>query len=158
MSSQKAIFALILLCPLFLTVCMNNNSPTISADPISWRGSSAIYNSFEGKKEYSILFFYTDWCGYCHKMDNETFANPTVANILNQSFNSVRINAESDSSVVHYDSTLTGRQMKSFYNISAYPTTCIFKGDGQHIYTVIGYTNAIDFAAGLRRVLNGEYD
>ncbi|MCP4704432.1 MAG: thioredoxin family protein [candidate division Zixibacteria bacterium] len=135
---------------------MNSNSPTITADPITWVGTSAIYNTFDGKKEYSIMFFYTDWCGYCHKMDEFTFTDPTVANIMNQYFNSVRVNAESDTLLVHFDSTLTGRQMKLFYEIGGYPTTCVFKGDGEYLTRGIGYTNPADFAAGLNRVLSGE--
>jgi len=26
---------------------------------------------------------YTDWCGYCKKMDKETFSNPIIAKYLN---------------------------------------------------------------------------
>ena len=155
--------------PLYLTIillgvlfcgCNKSDSPTnnIVADPIDWVESKVIFTEIEGKKDYSILFFYTDWCGYCHKMDQITFSDANVTNIMNQSFNCVRVNAESDTLLVHFDSTATGRQLKAFYNIGGYPTTCVFKGDGQHIFTVIGYTIPDDFIAGLNKVLDGLYD
>ncbi len=42
---------------------------------------------------------YTDWCGWCKKMDRETFTNPVIANILNTKFYPVKFNAESKESV-----------------------------------------------------------
>ena len=158
MKLHTCLLKTILFCLLFITGCVNSNSPTKSADPINWDGTNAIFKTFEGKKEYSILFFYTDWCSYCHKMDDITFSDPTVANMMNSSFNCVRVNAESDTLLIHFDSTLTGRQMKTFYEITGYPTICIFKGIGQHIFTVVGFADPIDFAAGLNRVLDGDYD
>ena len=150
----------ILLGVLIFSACDKEKSPTdnIYAEPVNWVGSEVIYNGIEGKKEYSIMFFYADWCGYCHQMDEYTFGDANVANILKLSFNSVRINAESDTAVVHFDSTLTGAQMKIFYEVGGYPTTCIFKGNGEYLTKGLGYTNAADFAAVLNRVLNGEFD
>ena len=29
---------------------------------------------------------YTDWCGWCKRMDSETFSNSVIANILNNDF------------------------------------------------------------------------
>ena len=150
----------LILLGLLFCQCSNSDSPTniIVADPINWVGSEVLYTGVEGKKDYSIIFFYTDGCGYCHKMDEITFADATIANILNQSFNCVRVNAESDTSVVHFDSTLTGRQMKTFYEIGGYPTTCIFKGDGEYLTKGLGYTNPVDFTTILNRTLSGEFD
>ena len=151
---------IMLLAVMIFSGCNNTSSSTsnLTADPINWVGSEVIYTAIEGKKEYSIIFFYTDWCGYCHRMDEYTFTDPTVAEILKQSFNCVRVNAESDTTVVHFDSTLTGREMKSFYEVGGYPTTCIFKGDGEYLTKGIGYTNAVDFTNIINKTLNGDFD
>ncbi len=37
---------------------------------------------------------YTDWCGWCKKMDQETFTNNVIAEILNTKFYPVKFNAE----------------------------------------------------------------
>lgn len=37
---------------------------------------------------------YTDWCGWCKKMDAETFTNEVIADILNNKFYPVKFNAE----------------------------------------------------------------
>ena len=41
-----------------------------------------------------MVDFYTSWCGWCKKMDNETFSNPIVVKILNKYYNPVKFNAE----------------------------------------------------------------
>jgi thioredoxin-related protein len=38
---------------------------------------------------------YTDWCGWCKKMDKETFSQPVIAAYLNSHFYPVKFNAES---------------------------------------------------------------
>jgi thioredoxin-related protein len=42
---------------------------------------------------------YTDWCGWCKKMDKETFTNSVIADILNNKFYPVKFNAESKESI-----------------------------------------------------------
>jgi uncharacterized protein YyaL (SSP411 family) len=42
---------------------------------------------------------YTDWCGWCKKMDQETFTNPVISNILNTKFYPVKFDAEGKESI-----------------------------------------------------------
>lgn len=37
---------------------------------------------------------YTDWCGWCKKMDASTFVNPTIAKLMNKHFYAVKFDAE----------------------------------------------------------------
>jgi thioredoxin-related protein len=37
---------------------------------------------------------YTDWCGWCKKMDKETFTNSVITDLLNNKFYPVKFNAE----------------------------------------------------------------
>jgi thioredoxin-related protein len=42
---------------------------------------------------------YTDWCGWCKKMDKDTFTNPVIAEILNTKFYPVKFDAEGSESI-----------------------------------------------------------
>lgn len=48
---------------------------------------------------------YTDWCGWCKKMDKETFTNEVISDILNNKFYPVKFNAEGSESVTFYGQT-----------------------------------------------------
>ncbi len=48
---------------------------------------------------------YTDWCGWCKKMDSETFTDPVIADILNTKFYPVKFNAEGKESVTFMGQT-----------------------------------------------------
>ena len=37
---------------------------------------------------------YTDWCGWCKKMDRDTFGNPEVAAYMDENFYMVKLDAE----------------------------------------------------------------
>jgi thioredoxin-related protein len=42
---------------------------------------------------------YTDWCGWCKKMDKDTFTDPVISDILNNKFYPVKFNAEGKEAV-----------------------------------------------------------
>lgn len=43
---------------------------------------------------------YTDWCGWCKKMDQTTFRNPEVVRALNEDFYAVKLDAEQREDIV----------------------------------------------------------
>lgn len=50
---------------------------------------------------------FTDWCGWCKKMDKDTFENPVISDILNSQFYPVKFDAEGKESVTFMGKTFT---------------------------------------------------
>jgi len=48
---------------------------------------------------------YTDWCGWCKRMDQDTFTNSVIAEILNTKFYPVKFNAEGKDKVIFLGQT-----------------------------------------------------
>lgn len=48
---------------------------------------------------------YTDWCGWCKKMDKETFTNNIIADLLNSKFYPVKFDAEGKEKVTFLGQT-----------------------------------------------------
>ena len=43
-----------------------------------------------------FIFFYTDWCIYCKKMDKEVFSDREVISYMNSNYINIRVNPETD--------------------------------------------------------------
>jgi thioredoxin-related protein len=48
---------------------------------------------------------YTDWCGWCKKMDRETFTNSIIADLLNNKYYPVKFNAEGKEKIIFMGQT-----------------------------------------------------
>lgn len=46
-----------------------------------------------------LIDVYTDWCGWCKRMSAVTFANPNIANYINQNFYPIRFDAETSDTI-----------------------------------------------------------
>lgn len=53
------------------------------------------------KPKKMLVDLYTDWCGYCKKMDRETFSDPWVIKYVNEHFYAVKFNAEKPGDLVY---------------------------------------------------------
>jgi thioredoxin-related protein len=53
------------------------------------------------EKEPKKIFIdvYTDWCGWCKKMDASTFVDPIIVEYMNANFYAVKLNAEMHDSI-----------------------------------------------------------
>ncbi len=58
---------------------------------MTWE-EAMIANEKEPRKKYVDV--YTDWCGYCKKMDATTFKDPDVIKYINENFYPIKFNAE----------------------------------------------------------------
>ena len=80
-----------------------------------------------------IMDFYTDWCGWCKKMMQTTYANPALAQYINQNFYAVKFNAETKDTVEYLGQkyaplgvgqrTTNALAAKLLQNKLMYPTT-----------------------------------
>ena len=52
-----------------------------------------------------MIDVYTDWCGWCKKMDKETFEHPVIAEYINKNFYPVKLDAESKEEITFNGNT-----------------------------------------------------
>ena len=96
-----------------------------------------------------LMDVYTDWCGWCKKMDAETFNHPVIARYINKNFYPVKFDAESSAPVKFGEHSFVNQgsggarksthQFVTALNVSGYPTVVYFTGDLKLIGTVPGY-------------------
>lgn len=64
-----------------------------------WMSFEEAVVKMEGKQKKLFIDVYTDWCGWCKKMDATTFSDPRVASYLSENFYPVKFNAEQEADV-----------------------------------------------------------
>jgi thioredoxin-related protein len=70
------------------------STPPASTAKIKWLDieEAAALNKKKPKKIF--IDMYTDWCGWCKKMDASTFINPVIVAYMNENYYAVKFNAE----------------------------------------------------------------
>lgn len=145
----------------------------ISDPPVTKKSGKIEWLSFEEGVERSLnenkkmfIDVYTDWCGYCKKMDRETFEDPEIAAFINENFIPVKFNAEQREAIDFRDHTFSfvASGNRGYHELAAYllnnqlsyPTTVFLDEQQNMIFPVPGYHKTNDFDKILHYVA-GEY-
>lgn len=63
---------------------------------IEWLSLEDAVRANAAEPKMIFIDFYTEWCGWCKKMDANTFANPQIAELMSKHYYAVKFDAESD--------------------------------------------------------------
>ena len=76
-------------------VLMSHTDPTsTTSSGIKWLSWQEAMEQSKVTPKKIFVDVYTDWCGWCKKMDATTFQDPGVIQFMNENFYSVKLNAE----------------------------------------------------------------
>lgn len=76
------------------------------AEGITWYSWDEGIALMEKQPKKMFIDVYTDWCGYCKKMDRETFQDAKVIQYMNDNFYAVKFNAEQKETINYKGHTL----------------------------------------------------
>ena len=80
-----------------------------------------------------LAYLFTDWCGYCKKMEAETFTDEAVIDEMSDNYVWLKLNAETDEE---------GRRLQERFNITGYPGLLLLDGAGQEMGRISGFVPA----------------
>lgn len=110
----------------------------------------AMKKSAQDKKPI-FVDVYTDWCGWCKKMDKNTFQTEEVVNYVAQNYHAVKVDAESEDATSFDGQKLTYRQLSGgVFQITGYPSIVLINSK-KEVAVAPGYREKGDFVMMLEK-------
>ena len=72
----------------------------VNGNEIHWMNWDELQVAMKKEPRKVWVDVYTDWCGWCKRMDATTYKNPGVVKYLNTKFYAVKFNAEKDDNIM----------------------------------------------------------
>lgn len=125
---------------------------SLAQDKVNWITFEEAIQRSEKEPRKLLIDLYTDWCGWCKKMDRDTYANEKIAKYINEKYYAIKFNAEQKEDVVFKDHTFKFRASgnRGVHELAAalannklsYPTTVFMNEDLAILQPLPGYFNA----------------
>ncbi|MFK8105491.1 MAG: thioredoxin family protein, partial [Saprospiraceae bacterium] len=78
---------------------MSTTNVEAPASKVNWMTWEEAIKQSKIKKKKIFVDVYTDWCGWCKKMDKATFQKAHIAKYLNENYYPVKFNAEQKAAI-----------------------------------------------------------
>jgi thioredoxin-related protein len=155
---------------LFVFIFITAASPSVlarQAEKVRWYTIDEALKLNASAPRKILIDVYTDWCGWCRKMDAETFNHPVIARYINKNFYPVKFDAESSGTVKFgnqtYASSGNGGPQKSTHRFAAalgvtsYPSVAYINGDLKIIGVVPGFFTPEEIEPLLHFIVDEKY-
>ena len=112
-----------------------------AASGIQWYTNYAKAQAEARRTHKAVMVdFYTDWCGWCKRLDSDVYPKPEVVKAADQ-FVPTKLNAEQ-----------SGSKLAARYKVDGYPTIVFINSSGHQIGTIVGYEPPAQFTKDLNKI------
>jgi thioredoxin-related protein len=87
------------------TAKKTSEAKVVNPVKVKWLTLEEALEKSKTDKRKIFVDVYTDWCGWCKRMDSTTFLSPAVVQYLNDHYYPVKFNAEQQKDIVFKDKT-----------------------------------------------------
>jgi uncharacterized protein YyaL (SSP411 family) len=120
------------------------------SEEVKWMDFNEGYALAKKKNKIMLVDVYTEWCGWCKRMDRDTYAKSSVSSVLNAKYVSVKFNPEIEGITYTYNGKkYDGPGLAaaiSNNSISGYPTTVFINPKSHKTKLEVGYKNESDMS------------
>ncbi len=124
-----------------------------TAEQVRWYSFEEVARLQNTAPKKVFVDVYTDWCGWCKRMDRDTFDDPQVVAYLNAHYYAIKFDAEGKKAVDFGGRTYERKAGERTHALAvallgnrlSYPSTVWLDEQGQVIQPIPGYLPPADF-------------
>jgi uncharacterized protein YyaL (SSP411 family) len=124
-------------------------APSNNISELKWLDWNTGYPLAKKQNKIILVDAYTDWCGWCKKMDRDTYTNSDIIKMLNKDFVIIKFNPELEDIVYELDGNkISGRELFGQLTqgkSTGFPTTYFIQPNKKQIQVAAGYLGPDDF-------------
>jgi thioredoxin-related protein len=143
---------------IFLTLTFLTATSFKNSDELKWMSFDEGYKLAQKKGKIMLVDVYTDWCGWCKRMDRDTYAKADIIGLINEDYVAIKFNPEITGVTYTFEGKkYTGEQLAGVLSqnqLSGYPTTVFYYPKAKKTNVVGGYFDAARFKGVLEGVKN----
>jgi len=119
---------------------------------VEWLTLEEAVEKCKTDKRKIFIDVFTDWCGWCKRMDQSTFVDPAVAQYLNENYYAVKLNAEQEEAITFNNKTYHFKKngARGYHELAAellnnrlsFPTVVFLDESMKVIQPIPGYLEA----------------
>ena len=122
-----------------------------------WHGWEAGIKEAHASGKFLLIDIFTNWCGWCKKLDNTVYIHPRVQELLAARFVPIKLNAESETIVANGANHYTERECAKLLDVNSYPTILVFDSHFRLVARLNGYRDTDTFVRFLHYVIDNYY-
>lgn len=142
----------------FIAVLLSSAVPVATPKPtakIQWISMEEAFRKIQQEPRKVLIDVYTDWCGWCKRMDQTTFSNAQVAEYVNKHYYAVKFDAEQRETITLGDQSFkyVAEGRRGYHELAAallqgkmsYPTVVFLDDQFNMIQPIPGFQDAKNF-------------
>jgi thioredoxin-related protein len=134
---------------IFLAVIFVLTAVVTQAQEVKWLSFEEAIELNKANPKPILVDLYTDWCGWCKKMDATTYKNEVIVKYINDNYYAVKMDGEGKDNINFKGKTFKFVQngRSKYHELAAailkgkmsYPSTAFFNAEEQLLQTIPGY-------------------
>ncbi|MBO6514946.1 MAG: DUF255 domain-containing protein [Bacteroidia bacterium] len=128
---------------------------TTSKQEVAWEHWNEGFQKAKAENKIALIDTYTAWCGWCKKMDRDTYEDQAIIDKIGKNFVPIKFNPELGDKYQIGDTTVDGRTLLGALSkgkSSGYPTTFFYLPKQNQMLQYPGYMDAQKFGNLLDRI------
>jgi len=107
--------------------------------------SSINWNSDTSTTKPIMIYYHTEWCGYCKLLEANVFNDSTISEIVNERYATIKVDCDSRSLVSIRNKRISQRKLCSDNKIRGYPTVILYDSNLKYKKEYLGSSSKRDF-------------